>query len=69
MTNRSKCSKKADYQAAGIPHIWIANPYKRTLMEADCSGIHKPAGLILSTPLVGEIDFAALFHRLDEPSE
>jgi Uma2 family endonuclease len=61
--------KIADYQAAGIPHIWIVNPYKRSLMEADTSHIRKPSGLVLSTPVVGEIDFAAFFQQLDEPSE
>lgn len=60
--------KIADYQAAGIPHIWVVNPYKRTLIEADQSGIRRPAGLVLSTPLVGEVDFATLFAELDEPA-
>jgi Uma2 family endonuclease len=62
-------AKIADYQAAGIPYIWVANPYKRTLIEADPSGIRRPAGLVLATPLVGEVDFASLFAQLDEPSE
>jgi Uma2 family endonuclease len=61
--------KIADYQAAGIPYIWVADPYKRWLMEADNARIHKPTGLVLATPLVGEIDFAYLFRKLDEPSE
>ncbi len=61
--------KIGDYQAAGIPYIWVADPYKRTLIEADASGIRRPAGLVLATPLVGEVDFAILFAELDEPSE
>jgi Uma2 family endonuclease len=61
--------KIGDYQAAGIPHIWIVDPYKRTLIEVDETGIRRPAGRVLSTPLVGEIDFASLFQQLDEPSE
>jgi Uma2 family endonuclease len=61
--------KIADYQAAGIPHIWVVDPYKRTLIEADPSGIRRPAGLVLATPLVGEVDFAALFAELDEPAD
>jgi Uma2 family endonuclease len=60
--------KIADYHAAGIPYIWIADPYKRSLIEAN-TALHKPAGLVLATPLVGEIDFAVLFGELDEPSE
>jgi len=61
--------KIADYQAAGIPHIWVVNPYKRTLIEADQAVIRRAASLVLATPLVGEVDFASLFQQLDEPSE
>jgi Uma2 family endonuclease len=61
--------KIGDYQAARIPHIWVADPYKRSLIEADPAGIRRPAGLVLATPLVGEIDFASLFAELDEPAE
>lgn len=58
-----------DYQAAGIPHIWIIDPYQRTVIEADPAGIRRPGTLTLSTPLVGEVDFRTLFQQLDEPSE
>jgi len=61
--------KIGDYQAAGIPHIWVVDPYKRTLLVADQAGIRKPATQVLSTPLVGEVDFKALFQQLDEPAE
>ncbi|MGO9258814.1 MAG: Uma2 family endonuclease [Bryobacteraceae bacterium] len=59
----------ADYQAAGIPYIWVADPYKRKLIEGDPSGMRRPTGMVLATPLVGEVDFAPLFARLDEPAE
>jgi Uma2 family endonuclease len=62
-------AKIGDYLAAGIPHIWVVDPYKRTLVEADQNGIRQPAEQILSTPLVGEIDFASLLAQLDEPAE
>jgi Uma2 family endonuclease len=62
-------TKIGDYLASGIPHIWLVDPYKRTLVEADQSGIRRPAGMVLSTPLVGDIDFAALFAQLEEPAE
>jgi Uma2 family endonuclease len=62
-------TKIGDYLAAGIPHIWVVDPYKRTLVEADQNGIRRPEQQLLATPLVGEIDFAALFQQLDEPSE
>jgi Uma2 family endonuclease len=62
-------AKIGDYLAAGIPHIWVIDPHKRTLIEADQSGIRQVKTLVLSTPLVGEIDFAELFRQLDEPAE
>jgi Uma2 family endonuclease len=62
-------TKIGDYLAAGIPHIWVIDPYKRNLVEADQAGIRRPAGLTLATPLVGEIDFAPLFEQLAEPAE
>ena len=62
-------TKIGDYLAAGIPHIWVVDPYKRTLVEADQTGIRRPAAQTLATPLVGEIDFAPLFLQLDEPAE
>jgi Uma2 family endonuclease len=62
-------TKIGDYLAAGIPHIWVVDPYKRTLVEADQNGIRRPEQQLLATPLVGEIDFAALFQQLDEPAE
>ena len=61
--------KIGDYQAAGIPYIWIADPYERTLIEADHAGIRRPSTLTLVAPLVGEVDFGLLFQQLDEPSE
>jgi Uma2 family endonuclease len=61
-------AKIADYCGAGIPYIWLIDPYERRVMEADQSGIRLQADQILSTPLVGEVDFAALFRELDEPA-
>lgn len=61
--------KMADYVAAGIPYIWVVDPYKRTLSEVVQGVIRRPSTQILATPLVGEIDFASLFQQLDEPTE
>ncbi len=61
--------KIGDYQAAGIPYVWVVDPYQRALVEADQSGIRRPSGLTLSTPLVGDVDSGLLFQALDEPSE
>jgi Uma2 family endonuclease len=44
--------KIADYRAAGIPHIWVADPYERTLIEANPAGMRRPVTLTVSTPLV-----------------
>jgi Uma2 family endonuclease len=62
-------TKIGDYLAAGIPHIWVIDPYKRTLVEADQAGIRRATTLRLSTPLVGEVDFTQLFEQLRESAE
>ncbi len=61
--------KIADYVAAGIPHIWVINPYKRTLWEVVHGEIRRTTSTVLATPLVGEVDFAPLFQELDGPAE
>ena len=40
--------KIGDYQRAAIPYIWIVDAYKRTLLQVDNTGIHRPAGTILT---------------------
>ena len=62
-------AKVADYLRFGVAHIWIANPYKHTLQEADGEGIRYCADLVLETDLVGRVDFKALFAKVDEPTE
>ena len=62
-------TKIADYLEAGIPHVWVADPYKQTVLEADRTGIHRRAGNVLATPLVGEVDFAPLFEQLKRLGE
>ena len=62
-------SRIGDYLAAGIPYIWVIDPYKHTLGVADQDGIRRATDTKLATQLVGEIDFAALFQQLDEPAE
>jgi Uma2 family endonuclease len=60
--------KIADYIAAGIPHIWVVDPYKRKLWEV-VHGVIRPSTTVLATSLVGEVDFAPIFQELDEPTE
>jgi Uma2 family endonuclease len=58
--------KIADYAAAGVPYIWIIDPYQRTLSSIE-NGMHQHVtGSVLATPLVGAVDFGDLFRQLDE---
>ena len=59
-------AKIGEYLAAGIPRIWVIDPYQRTVVEADHGGIRRCPTGILETELVGGIDFHALFARLDK---
>jgi Uma2 family endonuclease len=61
--------KIADYLQAGIPHIWIIDPYQRTVMEADGAGIREAMDYTLETDLVGALNFAELFAKLDQSPE
>jgi Uma2 family endonuclease len=62
-------AKLADYLRFGVAHIWIADPYKHTLQEADREGIRYCTDLVLETDLVGRVDFNALFAKVDEATE
>jgi len=62
-------AKVADYLRFGVPHIWIADPYKHTVQEADREGIRYRADHMLETGLVGRVDFNALFANVDESTE
>jgi Uma2 family endonuclease len=57
--------KIADYLQAGIPHIWIVDPYRRIVMEADAGGFREAANLTLETELVGAVNFGDFFAELD----
>jgi Uma2 family endonuclease len=62
-------AKLADYLRFGVAHIWIADPYKHTVQEADRDGIRPCPGLMLDTELVGHVDFKDLFAKLEEPTD
>jgi Uma2 family endonuclease len=61
--------KIADYTGAGIPDIWIVDPYKHSLFEVGSGGLRRPVSQMLETSLVGAVDFGALFAEIDEPAE
>jgi len=56
--------KIADYRDAGIPHIWLADPYERAVFTADETGIKQAINGILETDLVGAVDFNLLFEKM-----
>jgi Uma2 family endonuclease len=62
-------AKIGEYLAMGIPHIWVADPYKRRVVEADTRGIRESASRVVETDLVGAVDFNELFAQLDEAGQ
>lgn len=62
-------ARVADFLRFGVSHIWIADPYKHTVQEADREGIRYCADLVLETDLVGRVDFNDLFAKVDESTE
>jgi Uma2 family endonuclease len=62
-------AKIGEYLAMGIPHIWVADPYKRRVVEADTQGIRESTSRVVETDLVGSVDFNELFAQLDEAAQ
>ena len=60
--------KIADYLKFGIPRIWLPDPYRHRLQEANRDGLHDCPDLIVESELAGRLDFGELFAKLDEPS-
>jgi hypothetical protein len=59
-------TKLGDYLLMGIPHVWVVDPYKRKVVEADGNGIRERADGVVETTLAGTVDFKQLFAELDE---
>jgi Uma2 family endonuclease len=57
----------ADYLKAGVPQIWIVNPYKREAHVADLEGVRKQD--VVENPLIGSISFIELFSQLDQVTD
>jgi len=62
-------AKVGEYLRAGIPHIWVVDPYQRSVVEASAAGIREVRGLVVETELTGAVDFGELFRELYEPAE
>ena len=58
-------AKFAKYLKAGAPHIWVPDPYKRTLHIADPEGMRLSPQLIAETELVGIVNFNERFAELN----
>jgi Uma2 family endonuclease len=62
-------AKVAEYLNFGVPNVWIPDPYRCRLQEADRDGLRDCPNPVVETDLVGRVDFGELFAKLDEPSE
>lgn len=61
--------KISDYLQAGIPHVWLVDPYRRTVVETDGTGTRQATNQTLETDLTGPVNFAELFQELDGLAE
>lgn len=57
--------KVAEYLKAGVPHVWMPDPYRRSLQVANREAFVSVPNLVAATEVVGEVDFGALFAKLD----
>ena len=57
--------KCAEYLQAGIPGIWVVDPYRKALYRYAPGGLQLLALPVLENELIGAIDFAPIFAELD----
>lgn len=57
--------KVAEYLKAGIPHVWLPDPYRHVLQVAENDDFRAVPDLTAETPLTGQVDFNELFAKLD----
>jgi Uma2 family endonuclease len=59
-------SKKCSiYRNAGIPAIWVVDPYRKAIYSYGADGMQLERQTALQTDLTGPIDFSAVFTELD----
>jgi Uma2 family endonuclease len=59
-------SKKCSiYRNAGIPAIWVVDPYRKAIYSFGADGMQLERQTVLQTELTGPIDFSAVFTELD----
>jgi Uma2 family endonuclease len=57
--------KCAEYYRAGIPAIWLADPYREALYNYGPDGLRLVTSPVLDNELTGPLDFVAIFEELD----
>lgn len=57
--------KCAEYFHAGIPSIWVVDPYRKALYVYGPDSLRLLTEPVLVNDLIGPIDFSALFAELD----
>ena len=57
--------KCAEYFHAGIPGIWVADPYRKALYSCGKDGLRLVNPTIPENELTGAVDFAEIFTELD----
>lgn len=64
-TLKAASEKCAEYFHAGIPSIWVVDPYRKALYQFDQGGLRLLSEPVLANDLTGPVDFSDLFAELD----
>jgi Uma2 family endonuclease len=64
-TLKAASTKCDEYFHAGIPSIWVVDPYRKALYGYGEGGLRLLSEPVLVNDLTGAVDFAELFAKLD----
>jgi len=64
-TLKAASEKCAEYFQAGIPSIWVVDPYRKALYQYDQGGLRLLSEPVLVNDLTGAVEFSELFAELD----